>query len=113
MKRLFVALMASIALFMLSSCTETKESYVKDFTDFIEKVKADADNYTDADWEKTHKKYVEFAETKYDKFSPELTTDEVVDITKLKATYLGVRAKHGLKDVLKEGSKALDDILKK
>lgn len=112
MRKLFVTWMASVALLMLSSCTETKESYIKDFDAFIEEVKADAAEYTDADWEKVQKEYVEFAEAKYEKFSAELTSDEMIEVTKLKAAYLAVRAKQGLNDALDKGSKALDDLLK-
>lgn len=113
MKRLIMAMMAAVALLLMSSCSETKESYVKDFTKFVEKVQADADSYTEADWEKTNKKYVEFAETKYEKYSSELSTDEMFELTKLKAAYLTVQTKHGiLNNMLKEGNKALDKLTK-
>ncbi len=59
------------------------------------------------------KKYIEFAETKYDKYSSELSTDEMIGITKLKATYLTIQTKHGIIDnILKEGNNALDDLIK-
>lgn len=113
MKRLIMAMMAAVALLLLSSCSESKESYVKDFTKFVEKVQADADSYTEADWEKMNKKYAEFAETKYEKYSSELSTDEMFELTKLKATYLTIQTKHGvLNNVLKEGNKALDKLIK-
>lgn len=113
MKRIIMAMMAAVALLLLSSCSESKESYVKDFTKFVEKVQADADSYTDADWEKMNKKYVDFAETKYEKYSSELSTDEMLELTKLKAAYITIQAKHGIiNSLLKEGNKALDKIKK-
>lgn len=113
MKRIIMAMMAAVALLLLSSCSETKESYVKDFTKFVEKVQADADSFTEADWEKMNKKYMEFAETKYEKYSSELSTDEMFELTKLKAAYLTIQTKHGiLNNMLKEGNKALDKLTK-
>lgn len=113
MKRIIMAMMAAVALLLLSSCSESKESYVKDFTKFIEKVKVEADSYTEADWEKANKKYTEFADTKYNKYSSEFSADEMIDLTRLKATYLTLQTKHGiLNSVLKEGNKALDKLNK-
>ena len=86
MKRFLMMMVAVMALFTLSGCGESKDSYVKDFTKFVEKVQAGADKYSKADWEEAEKKYIEFAETKYDKYSSELSTDEMIGITKLKAT---------------------------
>ena len=85
---------------------------MKDFTKFIEKVKKEADNYKAADWEKVEKTFTEFAVTKYDKYSPELTTDEMFELTKLKAEYITIQAKHGINNAIKEGQKALDSLVK-
>ena len=113
MKRFLMMMVAVMALFTLSGCGESKESYVKDFTKFVEKVQAGADKYSKADWEEVEKKYIEFAETKYDKYSSELSTDEMIGITKLKATYLTIQTKHGnIDNILKEGNNALDDLIK-
>lgn len=112
MKRFLMVMVAVITLFTFSSCSETKESYVKDFTKFIEKVQKEADNYTSADWEKIEKTFTEFAVTKYDKYSPELTTDEMFELTKLKAEYITIQAKHGINNALKEGKKTLDSLVK-
>lgn len=37
MKRFLMMMVAVMALFTLSGCGESKESYVKDFTKFVEK----------------------------------------------------------------------------
>ena len=59
------------------------------------------------------KKYVEFAETKYEKYSSELSTDEMIGITKLKAIYLTIQTKHGIIDnILKEGDNAVRSVFK-
>lgn len=113
MKRLLMMMVAVVALLVLSSCGETKDSYIKDFTKFIEKVQANADKYSKEDWKEAEKKYVDFAETKYQKYGPELSTEEMIGITKLKATYLTIQTKHGIIDnILKEGNNALDQLIK-
>ena len=75
-------------------------------------MKKEADNYKAADWEKVEKTFTEFAVTKYDKYSPELTTDEMFELTKLKAEYITIQAKHGINNAIKEGQKALDSLVK-
>ena len=91
MKRFLMMMVAVMALFTLSGCGESKESYVKDFTKFVEKVQDGADKYSKA----------------------ELSTDEMIGITKLKATYLTIQTKHGIIDnILKDGNNALDLLIK-
>lgn len=109
MKSFLMMLFAVMALFVMSSCGESKDSYIKDFTKFVEKVQANEDKYSKEDWKEVEKKYIEFAETKYDKYSSELSTDEMIGLTKLKATYLTIQTKHGIIDnILKDGDNALD-----
>lgn len=116
MKRFLMMMFAATALFVMSSCSETKESYVKDFTKFIEKVQKESDKYTSADWEKLDKTFEEFAVTKYDKYSPELTADEMFELTKLKAEYITIQAKHGINiginKAIREGKKTIDGLVK-
>ena len=116
MKRFLMMMFAAITLLTCSSCSETKESYVKDFTKFIEKVQKESDKYTSTDWEKIDKTFQEFALTKYDKYSPELTTDEMLELTKLKANYLTIQAKHGIRtginNAIQESKKVLDGLVK-
>lgn len=116
MKRFLMMMFAAITLLTCNSCSETKESYVKDFTKFIEKVQKESEKYTSADWEKVDKTFQEFAVTKYDKYSPELTTDEMFELTKLKAEYITIQTKHGINiginKAIKEGKKAIDGLVK-
>lgn len=113
MKRFLMMMFAATALFVMSSCSESKDSYIKDFTKFVEKVQANEDKYSKDDWKELEKKYVEFAETKYEKYSSELSTDEMIGITKLKAIYLTIQTKHGIIDnILKEGDNAVRSVFK-
>ena len=113
MKRFLMMMFAATALFVMSSCGESKDSYIKDFTKFVEKVQANEDKYSKDDWKELEKKYVEFAETKYEKYSSELSTDEMIGITKLKAIYLTIQTKHGIIDnILKEADNAVRSVFK-
>ena len=98
-----------------------RKRYEKVFNDDVcsdgsfchEKVQSGADKYSKEDWKEVEKKYIEFAETKYDKYSSELSTDEMIGLTKLKATYLTIQTKHGIIDnILKDGNNALDLLIK-
>lgn len=52
MKTRLMMFAAVIALFILSGCSDSKESYVKDFKKFIEKVEASGSDYTEEDGRK-------------------------------------------------------------
>lgn len=108
MKTKLMMMVAIVALFALSSCGDSKESYVKDFTKFVEKVKADCGNYSADDWKKANEKFDIFVGSRYEKFSSELSMDELVEITKLKATYATLQLKQGASILKKELDKAID-----
>ena len=40
-----------LVMFALSAC-QSKDSYVKEFSDFVDKVEMEAADYTDKDWKK-------------------------------------------------------------
>lgn len=110
MKTRLMMFAAVIALFILSGCCDSKESYVKDFKKFIEKVEAAGSDYTEEDWKKADEKFEVFAGDRYEKFSSELTIDEQVEITKLKAAYA---TRRGLSTLKNGVDKLLDsDMLK-
>ena len=110
MKTRLMMFVAVIALFVFNGCSDSKESYVKDFKKFIEKVEAAGSDYTEEDWKKADEKFETFTGDRYEKFSSELTIDEQVEITKLKATYA---TRRGLSNLKNGVDKLLDsDILK-
>lgn len=104
--KLMMMAVAIFAIFALSSC-DSKESYVKDFTKFVESVAEDCKEYSAEDWEKADKTFKELADTRYNKFSEELTTDDMVEITKLKATYATLQLKRGALNLKKKFDEAL------
>ena len=86
MKTRLMMFVAVIALFVFSGCSD------------IEKVEAAGSDYTEEDWKKADEKFEAFTGDRYEKFSSELTIDEQVEITKLKATYATRRGLSTLKN---------------
>ena len=94
-------LLMAFALLVLNACGN-KESYVKDFSDFVEDVRAHADSYSEKDWEKADKKFEKFTGDIYEKFAEELTAEENMEIAKYQTAYSALRVKAGFKDFGKD-----------
>ena len=90
-----------LVMFALSAC-QSKDSYVKEFSDFVDKVEMEAADYTDKDWKK--------ADLKFSDLSTNLYADEKAEIIKLQATYAGLKMKAGVKDAAKKVDKFLDGL---
>ena len=95
-----------LVMFALSAC-QSKDSYVKEFSDFVDKVEMEAADYTDKDWKKADLKFSDLSTNLYAKFEEELNADEII---KLQATYAGLKMKAGVKDAAKKVDKFLDGL---
>ena len=93
-----------LVMFALSAC-QSKDSYVKEFSDFVDKVEMEAADYTDKDWKNS-----DLSTDLYAKFEEELNADEKAEIIKLQATYAGLKMKAGVKDAAKKVDKFLDGL---
>ena len=71
MKKIFISL---FAVFIFISC-DNKESYMQDFSQFIQEVEDNAEKYAE-----------------------ELTAEEKIEIAKCQTTYAALKAKAGIKD---------------
>jgi len=91
-----------LVMFALSAC-QSKDSYVKEFSDFVDKVEMEAADYTDKDWKKADLKFSDLSTNLYAKFEEELSA-------KLQATYAGLKMKAGVKDAAKKVDKFLDGL---
>jgi hypothetical protein len=68
-----------LVMFALSAC-QSKDSYVKEFSDFVDKVEMEAADYTDKDWKKADLKFSDLSTDLYAKFEEELNADEKAEI---------------------------------
>lgn len=112
-----ILLVVLMVLFTLSCNAKSKDSYVKNFDKFVEKVKTQCSDYSEADWKKADKTYKKY-EAQFDKFKSELSKDDLVKVAKLKANYAALQlkrgasaVKEGVKKAVKEGGEAVDDLL--
>ena len=97
MKKIFISL---FALFIFISC-DNKESYMQDFSQFIQEVEDNADKYSEKDWKKADKKSEEYTGSIHNKYAEELTAEEKIEIAKCQTTYASLKAKAGIKDFVK------------
>ena len=100
---------AILILLLLTSCNifYTKESYIKNFDTFIQKVKIENNKYSAKDWAKADLQYNKFAEQDYMRFRDNLTEADKVELGKLKAAYSILKFKKGTKDVLENAKDML------
>lgn len=96
MKRIGKIIITAFAILTLASC-ENKESYIQDFSQFVQEVEDHADKYTDKDWKKADKKFDNFTGSIYKKYAEELTAEEKIEIAKCQTTYTALKAKAGIK----------------
>jgi hypothetical protein len=96
-------------MFLLVAC-ENKETYLAGFARFVEEVKENGSEYTLEQWQKAERNYQHFAETAYEKYRHELTGLEKEQVGRLKAAFLLVKAKKGVKDFFKDTEDALYQI---
>lgn len=96
----------------------TKDNYIEDFRSFVKDVKDNCTTYSETDWADIDKQYDKFAVDYYEKFKPELSSDEKLSINKLKGAYAVLKVKKGAnelfdqaKDLLNQAKGVLDSTI--
>jgi len=75
-------------ILLITSCApQSKESYLKDYKEFISEVNEESKNYSEQDWEKADEKYEKYTGEWYEKFEDEFTWKEDVILTKYQFQY--------------------------
>ena len=93
----------------LSSCgINSVESYLNSFEEFVEDFES-CETITSETITSIKKEYLDYTETYYSKFEPELTDMDKERISRLKIRYYKVLAKYEMKDI----DNALNDIKEK
>ena len=78
---------STIIYVVKSSSPNSKESYLEEYKEFIEKVSDENDSYSEDDWAETDETFEKYNEEWYNKFEPELSFSEKLTITKYNAEY--------------------------
>jgi hypothetical protein len=90
---------ALMILLILTSCApQSKESYLKNYKEFVSEVNQESQKYTEQDWEKADEEYKKYTEQWYEKFADELTCKEEMLLTKYKFQYNLAKVKDDSKD---------------
>lgn len=99
MCRLLKLLFCISCVFVVFSCgINSKDSYLKSFEKFIEKIEQ-TESFSSAEITSIKKKYLDYSETYYHKYEAELSNIEEGRIIELKARYYAVLTKQGIMDV--------------
>lgn len=88
--RIVAKLMLVIAIiFMVSSCLvpTSKDSYLQDFEKFVDRVKKHHKDYNKKDWKWADSMFEKYSKDWYQKFKNDLTTEEKLEVVKLKLLY--------------------------
>ena len=105
-KLLYLSLTALFCFIVLTAC-DKKQHAIDNLSDFVEKVKKEAPEYTSKDWEEVDKEYDEIiAEIeKYD-----YSSEETKRIAELKGKYIGIKTKDDVRDLFNSVDKTLQEI---
>ena len=80
-------LIGFLTVLFFSCAPFTKESYLKDFREFIQEVKVNHEHYTEKDWQDADKKFMRLSNEWYDDFKDELTLKEQLEVIGYNAQY--------------------------
>jgi hypothetical protein len=116
----YTFIICSIILSSLS-CKEAifKGQYISNFESFVEDVRKNSKEYTEADWKASEEKFKFYAETEFEKFKNDLSSEEKSKVNTLKGNYYAIYAKgkanklgDELKDLLQQAEGVLNEIEK-
>ena len=98
--RITVALFFGMFLTMaFSSCGPTRESYLEDFTEFIEDVQLYSSSYTNEMWEQKDAEFKSFTSgERYEEVAQELTSEDKKEIGELTARYYKIKGQDWVND---------------
>lgn len=81
-------------LALLISCSsQTKESYLENYKDFITEISSDTNEYTESDWVELDEEYENYSGALYEEFEEDLTLQEKLLLTKYTLQYKLARYK--------------------
>jgi len=105
-------------LFIVSSCIipTSKESYLRKFENFVEKVGKEHGKYKKSDWNYTDRVFKKFSKDWYKEYKDELTTQEQLKVAELKVRYNSYKGVNKLEqfydEVLKEDAGKIKEKVK-
>lgn len=107
MKKLLVISLMTIACLLVFTACDRKQHAIDNLSDFVEKVKKNAPEYTTADWEEVDKEYNEII-TEIEKY--DYSNKETERIAELKGKFAGIKAKEDVKNLIDGVDKAINEV---
>ena len=93
-------------MFAMSSCQQSKEDYLKELNEFVADVKADAEDFTEDDWNEAVEDFDKLVK-KADNFE-DFSVKEAMQVVKIQGEFAAIKLKAGIK----EGTKKLQELKK-
>jgi hypothetical protein len=90
----------------------SKESYLKQYAQFIDEISNNSEKYSENDWKKADEKFKNFDDVWYKKFKAEMDLGEKLKITQYNIQYLIYRNKRAASDVFSKYFNKGYDVLK-
>jgi len=85
--KFIVILLLFISVSIVSCSPSSKESYLKQYNDFITEISLEYQTFTDKDWRNAERKYNKFTGKWYDKFKNEFSIKDQLILTKNKIQF--------------------------
>jgi predicted transcriptional regulator len=105
-----------LIFFLVYSCSfYSKKNYLEDFTQFVDDVKSNFQNYTEEDWKLKDADFNNYTTELYDQFKDEFNEDDQELIGKLKTRYLLAKSKYEMKNLgeqIKDGLSQMEGAIK-
>ena len=100
-------IVAVISVLSLVSCgVHSKNSYLKEFESFVDKVE-NTDFDTEAEWNEALKEYERFTTTYYEEYKDKLTEEDLVEIGRLQGRFMKALMTRGAKFIEKNFNDAM------
>ena len=100
-------IVAVISVLSFVSCgVHSKNSYLKEFKSFVDKVE-NTDFETEADWNEALKEYERFTTTYYEEYKDKLTEEDLVEIGRLQGRFMKASMRRGAKFIEKNFNDAI------
>ena len=112
--KISICLTFSLVFFITSCELNTKENYIKEFTNFIVDIETNYQTFTEEDWKTKEIEYEKFIGEKYEQFQAQFTDEDQQNIGKLKARYFKIVLKTGIEQLendIKKGAKQLEGFI--
>lgn len=97
-------LLSLVAVCCLSSCTS--QSYVSNFSNFVDQTDAHCHQYSARDWERNISKFKDYSITRFSKEKSRLTSDQIKEVLRLDARYVAIASSQGVM----EAKSIIDDV---